>query len=81
MPSYAALWWALAGLEERVARRSLEELVQVWPSWPRGLAQPACHIPQDVHNYGETQQWWLMSSPGHSVWDKVLAAVCDNTEK
>jgi mannosyltransferase OCH1-like enzyme len=39
------------------------------------------HIPQDVNNYGETQQWWLMSAPGHAIWDKVLAAVCDNIEK
>ena len=44
------------------------------------IANQHQHIPEDVWDRGEIQNWWLLSAVGHPVWDAVLAGVCANIE-
>jgi hypothetical protein len=82
MRRYGGIWLDKSGWQRDLSKYlvkfgPLPPLVLGHWGWPSQHE----HIPQDVHNYGEIQQWWLMSAPGHAMWDKVLAAVCDNIKK
>jgi len=83
MRTYGGLWLDLKSGFVGDLNKNLEKFFPLPPLVLGHWGWPNQHdvIPEDVHNFGEIEQWWLLSAPGHPVWNTVLDAVCTNIER